>query len=117
MKIFGREPVRWVGIIVTVIGAIVATLLGQGVISDALAGRITDLTDNLSGIAVFLLPLITAEIARRGATSVVQPKLEVGTPVLVEKPAGLPEDTPPPDAIVALRTDLKPTAPGAVPAI
>lgn len=95
-SIFGREPVRWVGIIVAVIAAVVGALLGEGVISDAVAGRITDLTANLSGILILLLPIITAEIARRGATSVAQPALPVGTSVIIRGTT----DEPPGDAIV-----------------
>lgn len=117
MQIFGREPVVWVGIIVSVILAVVQTLLGKGVISDAVSGHITDVTNSLSDTIIVLLPFITTLIARQGSTSAAQPKLEVGTPVLVDKPAGIPDDTPPPDAVVALRTDLKPTAPGAIPTI
>lgn len=108
MKIFGREPVAWVGIIVAVILAVVQTLLGEGVISDALSGRITDIVQSLSGSVIVLIPIVTTLLARRGSTSAAQPKLEVGTAVLVDRPAGQPEDTPPPDAIVALRSDLKP---------
>jgi hypothetical protein len=42
-------------------------------------------------------------IIRQGVTPISQPKLPVGTPVLVDRPAGQPEDTPPPDAVVALK--------------
>lgn len=110
MSIFGREPVAWVGVIVAVILAIVQALLGEGVISDVAAGTVTDLTQSLASSAIILIPLITALIARQGATSAAQPKLPVGTPVLIDKPAGQPDDAPPPDAIVALRSDLKPGA-------
>ena len=88
--IFGREPVRWVGIIVAVVAAIVGALLGEGVISDVVAGRITDLTDKLSGLLILVLPIITAEIARRGATSVAQPSLPLGTDVLIKGTSDMP---------------------------
>jgi TRAP-type C4-dicarboxylate transport system permease small subunit len=45
--------------------------------------------------------------SRRHSTPIAAPSLPVGTPVLVATPAGAPADTPPPDAIVALRSDLK----------
>lgn len=109
--IFGREPVRWVGIILTLILALVGTLMGEGVISEALGGRITDIANQsveiITGILVLVGPLIATEIARRGATAALQPKLAVGTPVLVDRPDGLPDDSPPPDAVVALRSQLK----------
>ena len=90
-SIFGREPVRWVGIIVTVVAAVVSALLGEGVISDVVAGRVSDLTTNLSGILLLLLPLITTEIARRGATSRSEPSLPEGTVVTVVTPANEPD--------------------------
>lgn len=94
--IFGREPVRWVGIIVAVVAAVVSALLGEGVISDVAAGNINDLAQNLSGVLILLLPIITAEIARRGATSVAQPSLPVGTNVIIRGTS----DEPPGDAVV-----------------
>ena len=94
--IFGREPVRWVGVIVAVVAAVVGALLGEGVISDVVAGRINDFAANLAGILILLLPIITAEIARRGATSVAQPSLPLGTEVLIRGTA----DTPPGNAVV-----------------
>lgn len=99
MQIFGREPVRWVGIIVALIAAIVSTLLGQGVISDTLAGKITDITKAGEGLLVLLLPIITAEFARPHTTPLAAPQLPVGTPVL--NPAVPGGDTPPPDLVVA----------------
>lgn len=108
MRIFGREPALWVGTIISIILAIVSVLVGDGIITDAFAGQITDGAEAFGQIAYLLLPMLTALVARQGTTSYAQPKLELGTPVLVDRPAGLPEDTPPPDAIVALRTDLKP---------
>lgn len=110
MRIFGREPALWVGTIISLILAAVSVLLGDGIITDAFAGQITDGAEAFGQIAYLLLPMLTALIARHGTTSYAEPKLPIGTPVLVERPAGLPADTPPPDAVVALRTDLKPEA-------
>jgi hypothetical protein len=95
-SILGREPVRWVGIIVAVVAAVVGALLGEGVISDVLAGQITDLTANLAGVLILLLPIITTEIARRGATSVAQPSLPIGTDVIIRGT----NDEPPGNAVV-----------------
>lgn len=110
MRIFGREPALWVGTIISLVLAVVSVLVGDGIITDAFAGRITDGAEAFGQIAYLLLPILTAIIARQGTTSAAQPKLPVGTPVLVDRAPGLPEDSPPPDAVVALRSDLKPEA-------
>ena len=98
-KIGGREPAVWVGIIVSCVLAVISVLSGEGVIGDALAGQITDGVNALAQIAVLLAPLITGLLIRPSVTPVSQPSLPVGTPVLV---AGT-GDTPPPDAVVALK--------------
>lgn len=101
MKIFGREPAVWVGLIATIALAVISALAGQGFISEALSGKLTDMTNAAVGLAATLTPLITALVIRQGVTSVAEPKLPVGTPVLIDRPAGLPDDSPPPDAVVA----------------
>ena len=103
MSIFGREPAVWIGLIVTIVLNVVQTLAGQGFISDATAGRITDIANGGSTLALALLPLITALLVRPAVTSVSQPKLPVGTQVLVDNVPGTPKDTPPPDAVVAVK--------------
>lgn len=97
MKIFGREPVFWIGVISAVIIAIVQTLLGQGVISDVVAGKVTDLTQSLAASALVLVPFLLNIAARSQVTPVAQPSLPLGTPVLIQGTG----DTPPPDAVVA----------------
>lgn len=103
MKVFGREVALWIGTIVTIIFAVVGVLTNDGIISDALAGRITDIVQSTADLLILLLPLITAAIIRQGVTPVSEPKLPIGTPVLVDRPAGTPDDVPPPDAVVALK--------------
>jgi hypothetical protein len=103
VKIFGREPAFWIGLIVTLILGVVQTLAGEGVISDTLAGRTMELTNSFAELLVLLLPLITGLLIRPTTTPLTAPSLPVNTPVLV---AGT-GDTPPPDAVVALRRDVR----------
>lgn len=74
--IFGREPVVWIGIITSVILAVVTTLLGQGVISDALAGKITDLVNAFAQLLVLVAPILAAIAARPLVTPLADPKLD-----------------------------------------
>lgn len=66
--IFGREPARWIGLIVTLILGAVATLLGEGFISDAASGRITDFVDAIAQLALLFAPYITSELIRTQVT-------------------------------------------------
>jgi hypothetical protein len=63
-----KEPALIIGTIVTIILGVVQTLDGNGFISDALAGHITDATNALSQIILLLLPLITAALIRSQVT-------------------------------------------------
>lgn len=65
-----RQPVRWIGLAVTLILGAVATLSGEGVISDALAGQITDATNAIAQLVVLALPLLGAILASRYVTPV-----------------------------------------------
>lgn len=93
MTIFGREPVAWVGIIAAFAIAIIQTANGQGLISDALAGRAVDLTNSLAPLAVVLVPLIAAALTRRAVTPVAAPALPAGTTVTVITPPTSPNHT------------------------
>lgn len=65
MSFFGREPAVWTGIIVSCVLAVLSVLTGQGVVSDAVAGRITDATNAIAQLVVtVLLPVITAILIR-----------------------------------------------------
>lgn len=87
MKIFGREPVAIVGIIVAFAIAIIQTALGQGVISDAVAGKAIDATNALAQVATIFVPIIVGIFATRQAvTPTADPALPTGTTVTVYEP-------------------------------
>lgn len=70
MTIFGREPAVWIGLIVTIILGAVSTLLGQGFISDATSGHITDAVNAIAQLAVLVAPLIAGILIRSQVTPV-----------------------------------------------
>lgn len=84
--IFGRQPAVWIGIIVSAVLAVVSVLTGQGVISDALAGRITDGVNALAQLLVLVAPLITGLLIRPTVTPTAAPALPAGTTVTVYQP-------------------------------
>jgi hypothetical protein len=53
-----------VGIAVTILVNIVGTLAGEGLISEVLAGNVTDLIGAVGGLIVAVLPLITSLLIR-----------------------------------------------------
>jgi hypothetical protein len=59
-----KEPALIIGTLVTIIVATLATLSGNGFISDALAGKLTDLVNGGAQLLILLIPLITAAIIR-----------------------------------------------------
>ena len=59
-----KEPALIIGTIVTIIVATLATLSGNGFISLALAGKLTDLVNGGAQLFILLIPLITAAIIR-----------------------------------------------------
>lgn len=87
------EPVRLVGIIATCILAVLSVLTGEGVISDALAGQITDGVEAVKELALILVPIIVTEIARKRSTSFAAPRVKEGTTVTVITPEGEPNRT------------------------
>ncbi len=93
MTIFGREPAFWIGLGVTLILGVVQTLSGSGVISDAIAGKITDGTNAISQAALLLLPLITGLLIRQTVTPVAAPALPQGTKVEVITPGNAANTT------------------------
>lgn len=94
MKIFGREPVAWVGIIAAVAIAVIQTVAGQGLISNALEGKAIDLTNSLSSVALILVPLaLNALVARPAVTPIAAPALPAGTTVTVLTPPAVPNTT------------------------
>lgn len=92
MTIFGREPAFWIGVIAACILAVVQTLLGQGVVSDALAGQATDFVTALSQVVTLLVPVIAGLLIRTQVTPTAAPQLDKGTTVEVITPAGMPNE-------------------------
>jgi hypothetical protein len=88
--VFGREPAVWIGLIVTIILGAVSTLAGEGVITDVLAGGITDGVNALAQLAVLIAPLIAGILIRSQVTPSAAPSLPQGTTVEVITPAGQP---------------------------
>jgi len=86
--LFGREPAFWIGLIVTLIIGVLTTLTGEGVISDALAGRITDFVNAFAELAVLFAPLIAGLLIRQNVTPTASPVLPAGTSVTT--PSGAP---------------------------
>lgn len=84
--IFGREPAVWIGLIVTIILGAVSTLVGQGFISDVLAGKVTDAVNAIAQLAVLFAPLIAGILIRPTTTPAAAPVLPVGQDV--KTPAG-----------------------------
>lgn len=87
MKLFGREPVAWVGVLVAVAIAVIQTLTGQGVLDDAVAGRAVDATNALAQLATIIIPIVVGIFATRQAvTPTAAPALPQGTTVTVYEP-------------------------------
>ena len=68
MTIFGREPAVIIGLVVTIILGALQTLQGQGFISDATSGQITDGVNAVAQLAVLLAPLIAGILIRPRVT-------------------------------------------------
>jgi len=87
VSIFGREPSFWIGLGVSIILGAVATLTGEGVISDALAGKITDGVHAVAQLLVLFAPLIAGILIRGNVTPTAAPSLPMGTAVTMENGA------------------------------
>jgi len=86
--IFGRQPAFWIGLLVTLILGAVQTLLGEGVISDVAAGKVTDIVTAVGGVLVLLAPLIAGLLIKPVVTPTAAPALPEGTSVTVITPPG-----------------------------
>ncbi len=71
--IFGREPARWIALGVTLIIGVVTTLAGDSLISDAVAGKVTDIVHAVAQLLVLISPLIAGEVIRTQVTPVNSP--------------------------------------------
>lgn len=88
MTIFGREPAFWIGVIVSLVAAILGVLTGNGLISDVAAGEVTNLVTATAQLAVLLAPIIGALLIRSQVTPTNAPSLPQGTIVEVVTPEG-----------------------------
>jgi hypothetical protein len=114
VTIFGRQPVAWVGIIAAFVIAIIQTANGQGLISDAIAGRAIDLTNSLVPVLLTLVPLAMSVFLHPAVTPVAAPALPSGTTVTVITPGDAPNTTtvlPGPPADPAPVPPVVPTKP------
>lgn len=91
MTIFGREPAFWIGLIVTLILGVVSTLTQNGLISDVLAGEVTDIVNATAQLLVLLAPLIAGILIRGQVTPTSAPSLPQGTSVTVVMPGNTPD--------------------------
>jgi hypothetical protein len=64
MGFLDKEPALIIGTAVTIIVGAIATLSGNGFISDAAAGKATDLVNAVAQLAVLLAPLIAGILTR-----------------------------------------------------
>lgn len=93
MTIFGRNPAAWIGIIVSCILAVLSVLAGEGVITDAIAGDVTNGVNAVAQILVLLAPIVTGLLIRSQVTPTLAPRLEQGTVVTVVTPGDAPNKT------------------------
>ena len=93
MTIFGREPAFWIGLAVTLILGVVQTLAGNGLISDVVAGKTTDIVNSLAQLLVLIAPLIAGIVIRGQVTPTSAPAVDQGTVVTVITPEGQPNRT------------------------
>lgn len=85
-SLWGRQPAAWIGLIVSLVVAVVGVLSGQGFINDVVAGKVTSATNALATIATIAAPLIAGILIKSQVTPTAAPVLDAGTPVTT--PAG-----------------------------
>ena len=64
MGIFDKEPALIIGTVVTILVGAIATLSGNGFISDAAAGKATDIVNSIAQLLILLAPLIATAVTR-----------------------------------------------------
>jgi hypothetical protein len=82
MGVLDKEPAVIIGTVVTIVVAAIATLSGNGFISDAAAGKATDIVNAVAQLLVLLAPLIAAIVTRQAvfAPDTVSQLVEDATP-------------------------------------
>ena len=86
MTIGGRQPAFWIGLAGSIVVAVLGVLTGQGVITDAVAGKINDATTAIVQLLTILVPVIAGLVIRTQVTPVSSPALPAGTVVTVTHP-------------------------------
>ena len=79
--IFGRQPAFWIGLILSIVVAVLSALTKDGLISEAVAGKVTDAANALAQLATILAPVSAGLLIRTQVTPVASPALPVGTAV------------------------------------
>lgn len=82
--IFGRQPAFWIGLIVTIILGVIRTLAGEGLISEAAQGSITNAVEAAKELLLLLAPLLTGMLIKPTVTPTNAPVLKEGTSVTVQ---------------------------------
>lgn len=93
MTLFGRQPAFWIGLIVSLVVAVLSVLSGNGVINQATSGKITDATNALAQLLTILAPVIAGLLIKTQVTPVAAPALPAGTSVTVITPTATPNTT------------------------
>ena len=91
--VFGRQPAFWIGLIVSLVIAVVQTVSGSGLISEAQGGHITDAANAIGQLLVLIAPLITGILIHTQVTPIAAPSLPQGTTVTVITPGDAPNTT------------------------
>jgi hypothetical protein len=81
-----REPLFQKATVVTIVGSVVALLAAFGV---HVRPELADAAIQLGTIALLLLPIVTAWVARRHVTPIADPRAADGTPLV---PASTPSN-------------------------
>lgn len=84
--VFGREPARWIALIVTIIVAVLRVLVGDELISQDQADAAANAVQKIADVLLLIAPLIAGELIRSQVTPAAAPKLEQGTTVKVADP-------------------------------
>lgn len=90
MSIGNREPAAIIGIVVSCVLAVISVLSAQGVLNEALTGKLTDGVNAVAQLLVLLAPIITGLLIRTQVTPTAAPALPEGTTVQVITPEGRP---------------------------
>ena len=91
--IFGRLPAFWIGLIVSLVVAILQVLTGQGLIPEAQAGHVNDAVNAIGQLLILISPLIAGILIPTQVTPVAAPSLQQGTFVTVITPGDSPNTT------------------------